>query len=105
MLVIGVSLLIGVIASSAYFAFHSTGALEIPLQEVYGLTDRDVGWLFTMYSTPNVVMTAVSGVAIDRYGLKFCGVLLLATILAGTTMVAAAPGFGSTRMVPMMLAG
>ena len=105
LLVVGVSFLIGFIASSCYFAFHAIGALEIQLQDVYGLTDKNIGFMFTMYSMPNLVMTLVAGVAIERFGLKLCGALLTLTILMGVIIVAAAPWLGPPMMVPAMMAG
>eukprot|EP00966_Prymnesium_polylepis_P134999 3120154-Prymnesium_polylepis.2 len=57
-----------------------------------------------MYSIPNLFMTAISGVAIDRAGLKLCGLVLVLTVALGTAVVAAAPSL-PLPMVPTMLAG
>jgi len=86
-----VSILIGLIASATYFAYHHPGALEVAMEKQYDWSPADIGVLFTTYSIPPFWMTYVTGVGITKYGLKTVGFGMLAFIVAGQLVGALAP--------------
>ena len=105
--VVAVSVLIGLVASCLFFAYHGPGALEISLNAEYGVTSDDIGFMFSVYSMPNMVCPLLAGVAIDRFGLKPVGLMLLLLITAGSAIFAAAPAMvgTGTSPVPIFLIG
>lgn len=84
--VIWVSALIGFIVCPLYFSYHAPGATEVTLTGEIGLSQSQVGLLFTTYSTPNLVMPAIAGLAMDRFGLKITAVVLLSTLGLGSVI-------------------
>ena len=73
-----------------FYAYHAPGALSAYLEADLGLSAVDIALLFTAYSLPNLVLVALGGSWIDRYGVVKCSVAFIAVSILGQVLFAAA---------------
>lgn len=91
--------LVAALLYGSYFAADSVAALGGLLVSELGLSRADIGMLYGVYSWPNVVMVLFGGLLSDRIGVRRASLLYSALIVAGTTLVAAAPSLFAGRSV------
>lgn len=86
-----VALLIALTNTNNFFAYHAPGAIGASMRSYYHLSTTDLGLMFTMYSFPAVLMSLVSGLAIDRFGVNRASVTFNILILLGAVLIASTP--------------
>lgn len=99
------SLLLFIISLSTinnFFGYHSPGAIAASLQAKYHLTSSELGYLFTIYSAPNVVLVFIGGILIDRYGVRITSLVFNLFMFIGLVIFALAP---VDHPLPFMLLG
>lgn len=74
-----------------YFAYHAPSALAQEYESAYQLSSDKFGSLFTIYSAPNVVLVFISGLVIDKLGVKKSSLLFNISICTGMIVCAFAP--------------
>mmetsp|Transcript_2791 Transcript_2791/g.6804 ORF Transcript_2791/g.6804 Transcript_2791/m.6804 type:complete len:482 (-) Transcript_2791:31-1476(-) len=86
-----VSGLIGAIVSSTLWAEEVPGALSLSFRQSFHLGRDEIGRLLSAFALPNTIAPFWGGYCIDRFGLKFSGLVLVSTIFFGSLLFAQAP--------------
>ena len=63
------------------------------IRDAFGLSERQVSWVFSVWVLANLVSVPIMSKMADRYGRKAIYILDIALFAAGGVVVAAAPGF------------
>tara|TARA_B110000285_G_scaffold167097_1_gene186756 strand:+ start:224 stop:811 length:588 start_codon:yes stop_codon:yes gene_type:complete len=58
-----------------YYSYDEPAALEIQMEEYFGISATEYGALYSVYSIPNLILPFVGGVIYDKIGIRF-GLLL-----------------------------
>ena len=77
--------------TSNYFCYHAPSAIADEYSTFYKLDTKQFGTLFTIYSAPNVILVFISGIFIDKYGLKVSSLLFNCLIIIGMFICAVTP--------------
>jgi MFS family permease len=86
-------------AFGSYFAYDSVGAIETTLIQVFHTNRAAIGTMYFMYSVAAVFAVLGGGFLIDRVGVRRGSMIFSAFVVAGASMVAAAPS------LPVLYAG
>jgi MFS family permease len=81
----------GLLTYGSYFAYDSIGALAPTLIQAWGAPREAIGWLYTLYSVAAILSVFAGGILIDRLGTRRASIIFSLLIVAGATIVAAAP--------------
>jgi EmrB/QacA subfamily drug resistance transporter len=85
-------LFIGVLMGALDIAI--VGPALTSIRATFGVTERDVSWIFSLYVLFNLVGTPLMAKQSDRYGRRMVYVASVVLFAAGSLMTAAAPSFG-----------
>jgi len=80
------SLLLG-----SYFAYDSISSTSTQLQLQMGIGDVGAGYLYAIYSLPNIVMVFAGGILVDRVGTRRASLLFSSLVTLGAVIVAMGP--------------
>lgn len=63
-------LLVNGILIGPYFSYDYPAYLEVEIEKNYGVSTEKYGFLYSMYSLPNLVLPLFSGMLFDRLGTR-----------------------------------
>jgi len=78
-----------------FYVYDSIGPVADLLQQQRGFSDSQIGLLNGIYSLPNIVLTLIGGVLVDRFGAARMTVITSIICLAGALLTAYGPDFYS----------
>jgi len=76
-----------------FYVYDSIGPVADLLQRQRGFSDSEIGLLNGIYSLPNIALTLVGGVLVDRFGAARMTLATSLICLAGAALTAWSPGF------------
>jgi MFS family permease len=71
-----------------YYVYDSISPLADVLKAQLGFSDANIGWLYAIYSIPNIVMVLIGGIVIDRIGIRRATLLFGVLCFAGAALTA-----------------
>ena len=78
----------GLAMLGCYYVYDSIGPVAELLTRKLGFTDTQIGTLNAIYSLPNILLTVVGGVLVDRFGARAVTLCTTATCFAGAVITA-----------------
>jgi MFS family permease len=90
---------VGLVMLGNYYGYDSIGPIAEQLSRQLHFTDTQIGSLNAIYSVPNIILTVVGGVLVDRFTARRMVVVTTAICLVGAVVTA----FGA--QFPIMAAG
>lgn len=81
-------LLISIVSAGSYFAYDCIGPLAPILKKELGLNSNEIGWLYSIYSVPVILLVVVGGLLADRLGVRKAGLLFTALFASGAVLTA-----------------
>ena len=71
-----------------YYVYDSISPLADVLKAQLGFSDANIGWLYAIYSIPNIVLVLLGGIVIDRIGTRRATLLFGVLCFAGAVLTA-----------------
>ena len=75
--------LISFYVTGNYYCLDNPAALESSLMNQFGITSSEYGLLYSLYSTPNLILPIFSGILIDKMGLRISVLFFMSFCLIG----------------------
>jgi MFS family permease len=72
----------------SYFAYDSIGPIAPMLKERLAIGSEEIGWMYSIYSLPNLIMVLIGGVLLDRMGTRVGAFIYAAVVAAGAGLTA-----------------
>ena len=76
-----------------YYIYDAISPLADVLKAQLGFSDTNLGWMYAIYSLPNIVMVLIGGIIIDRIGTRKSTFLFAALCLVGAVITASTGEF------------
>jgi len=74
---------VSIIMASSYFFYDVMAPLQSLLREKLNFTNTEYGFLMAVYSIPNLFMTIIGGIFLDRFGIRITGLLFIFLMTIG----------------------
>jgi len=83
-------ILASIVIAANYYFYDALSAIKAVMQAELGFTSTDYGLIVAFYSVPNtfLLMTIWGGVALDRFGIRFTGILFIGLTAIGALVTA-----------------
>uniref|UniRef100_K3X0A8 Lysosomal dipeptide transporter MFSD1 n=1 Tax=Globisporangium ultimum (strain ATCC 200006 / CBS 805.95 / DAOM BR144) TaxID=431595 RepID=K3X0A8_GLOUD len=97
-----VLLLCSALTLGSTYCYHNPSALKNQLQQHFSATlqkDQYESLLYTVYSTPNVVLPFFGGLLVDKFGAQQMLLVLTSLVLTGQTVLAIGSSMSSFRIM------
>ena len=76
-----------------YYIYDAISPLADVLKAQLGFSDTNLGWMYAIYSLPNIVMVLIGGIIIDRIGTRKSTFLFAVLCLVGAVITASTGEF------------
>ncbi|MBI4446628.1 MAG: MFS transporter [Acidobacteria bacterium] len=71
-----------------YYVYDSISPLADLLSRQLGFSDAEIGWLYAIYSIPNIFVVLLSGILIDRFGSRMAAFVFALLCSSGAVVTA-----------------
>ena len=86
-----IMLLISLTVFGSYLAYDCIGPIAPMLKSSLGFNSKDIGFLYSVYSLPNIIMVFLGGIVFDKIGSRKAAIAFTLIMFTGTLIVALAP--------------
>jgi len=81
-------LFVSLLTLGSYFAYDSIGPIAPMLKAQLGIGSEQIGWMYSIYSLPNLIMVFIGGIILDRIGTRIGALAYATLVLLGATLTA-----------------
>lgn len=75
---------VSIIMASSYFFYDVLAPLQSLLREKLNFSNTEYGFLMAVYSIPNLFMTIIGGIILDRFGIRITGIIFILFMCIGS---------------------
>ena len=83
-----VLLLVSLTIGANYYVYDALSSIKSTFQAELGFTNTEYGWIIAFYALPNLVMTLIGGIILDKWGIRKTGLLFVTLCVFGATLTA-----------------
>jgi len=88
-----IMLLSSIMCTGVYMGYDSIGALSPYLKGNLEIDSQEYGYLVAAYSLPNVILAALAGVIVDKFGYNKTSLIFSFFVILGNVVIALSNGF------------